>query len=171
MREGLHVPQVSSAPQPREEVLVKVQGRAPKLWAAQNPRRQNAVSNSFSHVHPFALIPARSGGGQKLRCCCSSPSPQAALSCLQVSLCGVCLGSAGSRELWPPSATSLVSSAGLTGSSPWLSLLPCFPGTGFLNVRDVPSLRDATPGVKQRDFNGLCELLALSLWNCGAYWM
>lgn len=31
------VPQVSHAPQLRGEGLIKVQGRASKLWAAQNP--------------------------------------------------------------------------------------------------------------------------------------
>lgn len=42
----------------------------------------------------------------------------------------------------------------LTGSSAGLLLLYHFSATGFLNVRDVPSLQDVMPDVKQLDFSG-----------------
>ena len=86
MRKGLGVSHVPRAPQPCGEALVKVQGRACKLRAAWNPRKWNAVSNTCSHVHPLALIPAR-WRGQKVRICLTSPSPRALLSCLQMSPC------------------------------------------------------------------------------------
>lgn len=51
--------------------------------------------------------------------------------------------------------------AHLNGRSPWLLFLHHFPATGFLNVRDVPSLQDVTPDVKQLDFSGF-----LNCWYC-----
>lgn len=42
----------------------------------------------------------------------------------------------------------------LTCRNPWLLFLHHFPVTGFLNVRDVPSLQDVMPDVKQLDFSG-----------------
>jgi len=55
-----------------------------------------------------------------------------------------------------------LTAADLMGSSPPHPLLPRFPGTDFLNARNVPRLQDATPGFKQLDFNGFFKLLTLS---------
>lgn len=51
--------------------------------------------------------------------------------------------------------------AHLTGRNPWLLFLHNFPAIGFLNVRDVPSLQDVMPDVKQLDFSGFFKLLIL----------
>lgn len=97
MREGLHVPQVSRAPQPRGEVLVEVQGRL--ISCEQLKTQENEMQRQTSSIASTRRLSSQPGGGKKIKCCLLNPSPQAARSCLQVSPRCVCLGSAGSREL------------------------------------------------------------------------
>lgn len=155
------VPQVSHAPQLRGEGLIKVQGRASKLWAAQNPGKRNAVSNSSNHVPWLALIPARWGGINQVLPFKPQPSGSARPACRWVpALSAWAVLAAGSCDLplppcWPvlPALPAACPAAALGSCLCWL--LPRFSGTSFLNGSDVSTLQDTVPSVKQADFSGL----------------